>query len=162
MNDAPPEVRLTLGDRDVRLDWTDDQGQPQSRSLPVGLTLLAQMHRFSQPVNALALEAAIETIEDAVMPLASQMAVGAVLVVSNDTLPEGLLPALGISAANPSAAAFGLDALEAAFTELAALAQGRPQTQANIPATPDFAAALLVLREAMHHLRLPRARVTGA
>ncbi len=43
-------------------------------------------------------------------------------------------------------------AMEQTFERLAAVAEGRPVALEGLPETPEFAAALLILREFMHHL----------
>lgn len=51
-----------------------------------------------------------------------------------------------------------LEAMERLFNRLAAVAQGRPAAHEGLPASPAFAASLLVLRELMHHM--PFAEIT--
>lgn len=160
---AAPTVQLELGDETIALRWTDAQGREQARSLPIGLKKLARDCRFGRPTSALALEAAIEQIEDAVMPLARDIPGGARLALREGQHSPDLNRAL-VALDSPSRSAnadpgvstrpFGLDTVETLFSELSALALGRPSTQAQVPDTPEFAAAVLILREAMHHLRL--------
>lgn len=42
--------------------------------------------------------------------------------------------------------------MEQTFERLAAVAEGRPVGQEGLPESTEFAAALLILREFMHHL----------
>lgn len=143
-------VHLHLGARDVELRWKDAQSAPdgeQRRTLPLGLARLQQLHRFTRPPRPLALEGAIESIEDAVMPLARAVPAGARLVLDPAQAPAGLVEALG----EPD---FDLAAVEATFSRLSDLALGRPAAQAGVPEAPDFAIALLIVREALHHLPL--------
>ena len=144
-----PAVHLHFGPQKLSLEWQDVQGDVQRRTLPLGLQTLAQAHRFTRPPTALALESAIESIEDAVMPLAPAMPEHAALVLREGNAPEGLHQALG-------AGPFDLQAVEAAFDRLAHLALGRPAALAGVPDDADFALGLLIVREAMHHLRLHR------
>lgn len=51
-----------------------------------------------------------------------------------------------------------LEAMERLFNRLTAVAQGRPAAHEGLPASPAFAASLLVLRELMHHM--PFAHIT--
>jgi hypothetical protein len=46
-----------------------------------------------------------------------------------------------------------IDAMERVFERLAAVAEGCPVVREGLPQGADFAAALLILREFMHHLR---------
>lgn len=143
-------VHLHLGAQDVELRWKDDQsasGDEQRRTLPLGPQRLQQLHRFTQPPHPLALEGAIESIEDGVMPLARAVPAGARLVLDPAQAPAGLVEALG----GPE---FGLAEVEAAFSRLSNLALGRPAAQAGVPEAPEFAIALLIVRETLHHLPL--------
>lgn len=51
-----------------------------------------------------------------------------------------------------------LEAMERLFNRLAAVVQGRPAAHEGLPASPAFAASLLILRELMHHM--PFAHIT--
>lgn len=149
---AVAAVILDLSPDDATLRWRDAQGKAHARVLPIGPERLTRQHRFGRPASPLALEAAIETVEDAVMPLAAQLPRPAELWLGAGT---GALAA-GIGAAGD---VLDIDTVEAAFARLADLALGRPAAQAGVPDDAGFAAALLVLREAMHHLGLRNARL---
>jgi hypothetical protein len=45
-----------------------------------------------------------------------------------------------------------IDKVEHLFNRLVGLVQGRPRSQDQLPMTPNFSSALLLLREFMHHL----------
>jgi hypothetical protein len=45
-----------------------------------------------------------------------------------------------------------IEQVERLFNQLAARSEGRPASQVDVPDDPGFAAALLILREFMHHL----------
>lgn len=150
-NAGDPQVHLCFGAQDVGLQWHDASGASQSRRLDIGLQRLQQRHRFTRPVSALALEAAIESIEDAVMPLAASVPRDGVLVLAMAGAPAALREALVTDS-------FGLDAVERAFSRLSDLALGRPAAHAGVSDDPAFAVALLIVREAMHHLNLQRGR----
>jgi len=47
-----------------------------------------------------------------------------------------------------------LDAVERTFDRLVSVALGMPAAHEGLPATPEFAATLLILREFMHHMQL--------
>lgn len=110
---------------------------------------LARMERAClrhQPPLALELEQAIELTEEWVMPLAARFSGPHTLVLQGTaaTLLEAQL------ASGPQGQP--LEAVEALFNRMAALSQGRPASQDPLPAEPRWCAALLVLREFMHHL----------
>ena len=144
-----PAVYLHFGPQTLGVAWQDAQGDMQRRTLPLGLQPLARAHRFTRPPTALALESAIESIEEAVMPLAPAMPEHATLMLQDGNAPQGLRQALG-------GRSFDLEGVEAAFDRLTHLALGRPAALAGVPDDPDFALGLLIVREAMHHLRLQR------
>jgi len=96
------------------------------------------------PPTPLELERAIALVEEAVMPLARQLASPATLVVQ--------APDLAPLAAGSPAGSLSIEQIETAFGQLAALAEGDPHAPRNLPTEPAFAGALLILREWMHHL----------
>jgi len=61
-----------------------------------------------------------------------------------ETLMAGVAPGAGM--------VLPLGAMEQTFERLAAVAEGRPVVQEGLPESTEFAAALLILREFMHHL----------
>jgi hypothetical protein len=103
------------------------------------------------------LEHAIEIIEDAVMPLARRIAAGSVLFV--DAAELEVLWEPGAAADAPTTHRVSTDEVEARFTDLAAVAQGRPVASGGMPAGTDVAWTLLVVREAMHHWGFVEARI---
>lgn len=147
----PRRVELHLGAQSLELRWHDAQGEAHAHTLPLGIEALRQRHRFTRPPQALALESVIESIEDAVMPWARVVPQGGMLMLDPRGVPEGLVDALG----QPD---FDIHAVEAAFDRLSNLALGRPAAQAGVPESPEFAIALLIVREAMHHLPLRQGR----
>lgn len=118
------------------------EGMPaQECMLPVGIRQLGSGPFRTAPPTALALENAIASVEDVVMPLVKVLPAQARFFASS----EGLQTTLG-------AKALELAQLEDAFNDLAAYAQGRPHSGGHPRVQPDGAAQLLILREAMHHL----------
>jgi hypothetical protein len=134
-------VRLALGARDSLLDG--------GVVLPVGTALFGA----GRP-GAAALEAAIETVEDAVMPRQRGLPRGALLVVAAPGVP--LASVIGAVQA-PVDGTWSLDAVKQAFGALAAVAQGRPAAAWAIDG--PTAAALLIVRELMHHAGLAALRI---
>ena len=62
------------------------------------------------------------------------------------------LPGMG----SPAAGGLTRDAVEALFQRLASRSLGTPVAVAELPLDRDLAAALLILRECMHHLGFDR------
>ena len=115
--------------------------------LPWGAESLARRLMRHTPPTALELEQAIETIEPEIMALRLHLPAGT-LIVLGGAWPQAL------AATDPG---LHRDAVENLFQHLAAIAQGRPAGIDALPTDPTFFAAVLLLRELMHHLGLERA-----
>lgn len=116
--------------------------------------------RASLP-TPLELETAIASVEDEVYAAHVRhrqcVPEGATsLLCSTDLALHDLATLAGIPAG--PARLLPLDAMERLFNRLAAVAQGSPAAHQGLPASPAFAATLLVLRELMHHM--PFAAIT--
>ena len=115
--------------------------------LPLGTDALVARFFRRLPPSAYALEEAIAWVEDAVMPLAAQL--------PPDALWRSDSPAVRALDRTGEAAALDIDAVEQLFNALADWVQGSPASLAGIPQDAHWCAALLVLRECMHHWRCP-------
>ena len=63
-------------------------------------------------------------------------------------------PRLKLVGAKPDAALhWSLDDVEDIFHRIAMVSQGRPSGQEALPVAPEFYAAMVILRESLHHLR---------
>jgi hypothetical protein len=99
------------------------------------------------PPTALEIERAIEQVEDAVMPLRARLP-AALRLASADPLLHTLARHAGPL---DDPAWLPSDAVERLFDRLAARAQGRPATHDALPVDAPHAAALVLLRELLHH-----------
>ena len=126
------EVTLALGTKALRARW-----------LP------------GDPPTAAGLEAAIEAVEDAVMPLHGRWPPDALLQVraSSDSLRT-----LAVLAGT----ATDRDGLEALFSRATAVVMGRPVAHDPELAQGEVVAALVILREVLHHLGFERLRFLPA
>lgn len=118
--------------------------------LPLSLDqLLADgLQRF--PPSGQALEQAIATTEDALMP---QVAALRAHPLGRLLLADAALAALPDLLAQPrTRATWSIDEVERAFNHLADVAAGLPAHRVGLPEQPRFVAALLVVRELMHHV----------
>lgn len=145
---SPSSLRLMLGERTGRVlaGTGDSAGYP----LALGtLNVLPGPFRQNPPQES-ELEAAIEFVEDVIMPLAKRLPAGAMLE-SGDPLALRIA-ALSSGAEKPKAVT--LVAVEALFGRLAIAAQ----RGAWIGEAMDgpMAAYLLILREIMHHWHIDR------
>jgi exopolyphosphatase/pppGpp-phosphohydrolase len=117
---------------------------------PLGSERTAREQFSTKPPTPLAMENAIQWVEDVVMPLHKLVPRGAQLfsvdaVVQEIALQSGVAPTLPQT--------LSLDAMERTFNRLTAWVEGSPAGQQGLPASNRFAAALLILREFMHHLQ---------
>lgn len=129
--------------------------------LPLSLDdlLAAGLSRF--PPGEVALEQAIQRVEDALMPaipaLRQPRATGL------ECADPVLAPLLAASGRAPgTAATVSIDDVEEVFNRLARVAAGVPAHSLGLPAHPGFAAALVVVRELLHHVGLAALRLLPA
>ena len=102
------------------------------------------------PPTPLEIETAINTVEDEIIPLHTQIDSSSLLVTTDTMIVQ-----IAILAGIPKATVMllSLDAMERVFNRFADIVSGRPASQDTLPDTRAFAATLLILREWMHHLR---------
>ena len=118
--------------------------------LDIGAQKTARQFFRRSPPTPLEMENAIATVEDEVIRAVPMLAPGTALLCSDAVAREIALLA---GVAPGESMAMPLDAMERVFERLAAVAEGRPVVREGLPQGADFAAALLILREFMHHLR---------
>ncbi len=131
--------------------------------LPLGRAALAAVLRRDPP-TPLQIERAIDIIEDAVMPLHALAAGAHTLLVRDDALHAlaRQADAGARTGARAHAAPLELPAVERLFNRLADRAAGRPASQDGLPTDAASSAALLLVRELMHHWGLARLQVLPA
>ncbi|RGE43259.1 hypothetical protein DZC30_15685 [Comamonas testosteroni] len=115
--------------------------------LPIGISTLTQAFGHRMP-NALALENAIANVEDAVMPAAQWLPAGVQAMKTRDHLLAQLIHS---TTGNPNARSASREAVESLFSALARQSQQPGFHDLQLAQTPEASAALLILREAMHH-----------
>ncbi|MCM2345446.1 MAG: hypothetical protein NDI95_02175 [Acidovorax soli] len=118
--------------------------------LDIGAHKTARQFFKRSPPTPLEMEHAIATVEDEVIRAVPVLAPGTALLCADAPVREVALLA---GLAPGERMAMPLDAMERVFERLAAVAEGRPAVREGLPQGTDFAAALLILREFMHHLR---------
>ena len=126
-----------------------DDMVPFHTSFAQGVDSLLQQSLKHDPPLPGELEHAIELAEEAVMPLAKQFAHGPMLELRGQgaaVLSEALATA-GIPAVQLT-----VEEVEVLFNRLVALSMGRPAGQEALAGSRELFAAMLLLREFMHHL----------
>lgn len=147
---TPPCVTLHLGATQGWLALSEDERY----DLPLGLQTLAQ-HRFQGRMpNALALEQGIEEVEDAIMP-AGPWLPRPVRLQTHDALLHA------IARVASAEKVLTRDAVEQLFEHLARQAERAGAPDALLPQEPVWAAALLVLRECLHHWQVAEIHLAG-
>jgi hypothetical protein len=143
-------ITLALGARSSQFISAD--GNPLTSVLPLAPSLLREQWLRHAPPRPQELEAAIEAVEDIVMPLHRVLPPAEVLhVLAADGKPLAAL-----------AQARTREELEALFNRAAAIAQGRPASSDPALADPQTVATLVILREVMHHLGFTQLRFAPA
>jgi hypothetical protein len=115
----------------------------------LGVDALVRQSLRHEPPRPIELEHAIELTEEAVMPLAAQFAGSARLMLQG--LGASLI-ARSLETGGVAQTALTLDEVESLFNRLVAVSLGRPASQETLPTDARFFAAMLMLREFMHHL----------
>jgi hypothetical protein len=144
------ETTFELGAETSKVLCTEDGRVVLKQDLPLGTALLARQWMRHTPPTPLDIEHAIEQTEDVVMPLAAK------LVRTEQLLLRGEGAALilqGVGDAQGTERRWSLDDVEDLFNRLAMVSQGRPSGQEALPIAPEFYAAMVILRECLHHLR---------
>lgn len=124
-----------------------------SREFPLGVDSLVRNSLRHEPPWPIEIEHAIELTEDAVMPLANHFADSTELLLYGS---GGLLMARNLNAGGMAQTLLTLDEVETLFNRLVSVSEGRPTSQETLPTDARFLAAMLIVREFMHHLHFPR------
>ena len=116
--------------------------------LAVGVRGIADRFFRHDPPTPFEMEQAIDAVEDALTGSRLQHAERGELVTNDPLLREW------VTAGSPQGDKVRLtrDEVEAIFQRLASASLGHPLALAGLPTGRDAAAALLILRECMHHL----------
>ena len=142
-----PNVRLQFVGNRIALEVTTS-----AKSAPTTLEVGSFQRLFEilvhEPATANEIEAAIAEIEDMLMPAIRALPKHGHLMTLASPF-DALLQAVG----RPDADTVQLEisTVEDVFGRLASVAYGTPATQLGVPESRSFAAAVLVLRELMHH-----------
>lgn len=143
-----PIVLLHIGPEQTLLAAGEGAQWEALHPIPLGAERTAREHFRTTPPTPLALENAIATVEDHVVPLRAHLPRGAQLFTRDAGLRE-IATLSGAAAGQP----LTLEAMERCFDTLTVVASGAPAGRLGLPADNAFAARLLILREFMHHMQ---------
>ena len=144
------QVTLHLGTDSSHVDVKEEGGAERQHDLALGYASLARQWMRHTPPTPLDIEHAIEQTEDVVMLLAAK------LERTEQLLLRGSGAALilqGVDADPNAALMWSLEEVEDLFNRIAMVSQGRPSALEALPTAPEFYAAMVILRESLHHLR---------
>lgn len=144
------QTTLQLGTETSTVLCTQDGNVVLQQELQLGTASLARQWIRHTPPTPLDIEHAIEQTEDVVMPLAAK------LVRTEQLVLRGSGAALilqGVGAKPDAALRWSLDEVEDIFNRIAMVSQGRPMGPEALPTAPEFYAAMVIVRECLHHLR---------
>ncbi|MFM4825381.1 hypothetical protein ACEUDJ_09475 [Aeromonas bivalvium] len=167
-------ILLSLGNTQSRVTLTAADGTSQTFALAFGLDALTPGPFRRDPPTPLELEQAILVAEDTPSALELEQSIlvaedlptpleleQAIMVVEDVLMPLAARipphPVLRLQSPVPLAEALGSrvqsrENIERLFGQLVAMVEGDPLASAQLPKDRRFAAALLILREWMHHL----------
>ena len=159
---------LDLGEHRSRLLISEGEGghpQPVFHHMDVGIDLLATRTFKQQMPTEAQLEHGIMLVEDAAMPMARLIPPSNVFVTRDPYLLEVGQQALGVRDLATAWKASGRlpmlsrEAVEGQFDMLARQAAHPHLPLGDLPQSPRWAAALLFLREILHHWQLGAVRL---
>ncbi len=140
---------LNIGEEETVISVQPQGRKAERLSLGIGAgkTALAFFHH--EPPTPDEVEAAINVVEDEVTR-AVPLTKNATALYTLDSAAKQTARLAGIAGENGTM--LSRENMETVFGRLAALSMGRPVSSDPIPVDARFAAALLILREVMHHL----------
>ncbi|MGY3945454.1 hypothetical protein [Aeromonas tecta] len=142
---ASPTLLLSLGEQSSRVQLTQ-AGVTREYPLAFGLDAMTPGPFRQDPPSALELEQAIMVVEDELMPLAARIPAHPLLTLQSPLPLASMLGSHELSR----------ESVEQLFGQFVAMVEGDPLAAAQLPKARHFAAALLILREWMHHLDAER------
>lgn len=144
------QTTLQLGTETSNVLSTQDGHVVLQQELQLGTASLARQWMRHTPPTPLDIEHAIEVTEDVLMPLAAKLARTEQLQLSGS---GAALILQGVGAAPDATLHWSLDEVEDLFNRIAMVSQGRPIGHEALPTAPEFYAAMVIVRECLHHLR---------
>jgi hypothetical protein len=144
------QTTLQLGAETSTVLCVEDGHIVLQQELQLGTASLARQWMRHTPPTPLDIEHAIEQTEDVVMPLAAKLARTEILDLRG---PGAALILQAVGAAPDAVVRWNLEEVEDLFNRIAMVSQGRPSGQEALPTEPEFYAAMVIVRECLHHLR---------
>lgn len=158
MGSASSILRLRIGERDTTAVLQRAGAGEERWVLPIGLSVLWPVPPRSGGPSPLAIENAIQAVEDALQRLHHHVPAGTRLVVA----PEDLSPLQrGGAILGLAHEAIALAVVEDEYQQLAARSLGAPSARGTGFDQPTGDALVLILRECLHHLGFDAVHTAG-
>lgn len=152
-------LRLDIGAAETTAVLSRPDGREERWRLPIGLATLWPEAAHSGGPSALMIEHAIQTVEDAIQPLAGHLPAGTSLVAAAKVMAPlqraGAIWGLAHEA-------IALAQIEREYQQLAARSVGAPSATGSGFDDPAGDALVLILRECLHHLGFDAVHLTAA
>lgn len=147
LKDGPVTI-IQLKDKQFILKIVESGKTNASASIEAGDIQSILDNLKHEPAQAIELESAIAVIEDQLMPLIKNLPKRRCLVTSEEAF-WNIAKVAGFKAADNLQ--LDIATVEEIFNRLADVAYGTPASRLGVPENREFAAAVLFLRELMHH-----------
>jgi len=148
MENPGPVISLNFGDNQIILNVVKDNDSDRFKTLGVGLMQDILSRLQHEPATAYELEVTIADIEDSLMPIISKLPERRYLATSEPAISQIAMIA-GFGTDEP--VDLTMETVELLYNCLVDMAYGTPSARLGVPETREFAAAVLFLRELMHH-----------
>lgn len=145
--DGPVTILHRKNDRFILEVVYDSESKSQSANT-AGNTQSILTKLKHEPAEAIEIEAAIADIEDQLMPVIKDLPARRCLVTSEQIFWE-IAKVAGLE--SEAGLKLKIDTVEEVFNRLVDVAYGTPASRLNVPENREFTAAVLFLRELMHH-----------
>lgn len=149
LKEGPVTIFSFENDR-IMLRVISREDLPDQSMLQAGSMRHILRHLQSEPATAVELEAAIAAIEDELMPAIPSLPAHRCLVTS-----EPVVHQIAGLASDTDDSRLEVTEVERLFNRLVDVAYGTPAKLLGVPENREFAAALLYVRELMHHAGFP-------
>ena len=143
---SPNTIQIHIGSAQTRLSVMKTDVPTQEHVLPIGWQMLFMQRDGLGVPTPLAIEQAIQVVEDALESVQRELPQGAHYIIDSTSLAH-----LGEAASVMPQ--IDLDMAETWYQALVARAVGAPSARGSGFADPAGDAIVLILREAMHHLK---------
>lgn len=145
---AQPTTALDIGDRQTDVVVRHGEVVEARLTLSLGARQLAKGIFRHEPPKPAELESAIDAVEDQLKTAVDVAAAGSSLVLLGPVARQ----LAQVRLADGGSATIGLETIESLFQRLASESLGNPAARRGLPAGNAFVAAVLIVREFMHHL----------